>query len=131
MIVGIWLPGLPSFSSQVTMSRLSWVSAQAAYPLRWARSQASPVATGQSCMSWHRFGMTKDTVGSRGYFPAGKLVHGWLSAAGTLRKLVQGTCLRAYSPLAQHGGAGRGQVLGVAGEGPARGDQLGGQVGRR
>jgi len=45
------------------------VIAQAAYPLRWARSQASPVTTGQSCMSWHRSGMTNDTVGSRWYSP--------------------------------------------------------------
>ncbi len=66
----------------------------------WARSQASPAAMLQSCMSWHRFGITKDTVGSRAK-SAGKLVKGRLFEPGTLLKSVQGACLRAYSP-AEH-----------------------------
>src|SRR5450755_725950 len=57
------------------------------------------MAIEQSCMSWHRFGMTNETVGSRAYCPPGKRENGRLAAAGTLVKLIHGTCLRAYPPL--------------------------------
>src|SRR5690349_20854997 len=51
-------------------------------------------------MSWHRFGITNDTVGRRARF-FGNRPSGRLSDRGTLRKFVHGTCLRAYSPLTQ------------------------------
>lgn len=51
----------------------------------FALSHASPVATSQSCMSWHRFGVTNETV----------------SAFGTFVKSIHGACLRANFPFVQ------------------------------
>src|SRR5436190_10991026 len=94
----MWLEALPSSSSNVTMSRLSCRRAQAAYGSRWLCSQRLPTRIRQLCMSWHRLGMTNDTTGSDPY-RFGKLVYGRLSRRGTVVKLVQGACLRAYMPL--------------------------------
>src|SRR5438105_8708841 len=79
------------------MSRLLCVPAQRAYPSRCACAHASPVDTPQSCMSWHRSGTTKLTVGSR-VKSAGKSLNGRLTSAGTAVKLTPGACLRAYDP---------------------------------
>jgi hypothetical protein len=94
-MVAMWLGPLPSSSSQVTISRLLWCWAQAAYPLRCDRSQESPVATAQSCMSLHRLGMTNDTAGS---FAKGvwlNFLNDWLTEPGTLVKSAHGTCFLA------------------------------------
>src|ERR1700757_537002 len=101
-MVGIWLLCEESSSSQVTISRLLWVLAHFAYALMLLESQVSPCAMVPSCMSSFRFGITHETVGSEAKLDElGKLVNGRLSEAGTLLKLVHGTCLRAYAPEVQ------------------------------
>src|SRR5713226_5922360 len=97
-MVGIWLPGLPSFSSNVTMSRLSLALAQLAYALRWRRSHAFPAETEQSCMSSHRFGVIQEKLGSAAKSPdaaCGKRSKDFVAEAGTLLKSAHGMCLRA------------------------------------
>src|SRR5258705_3358693 len=98
--VRMWLSAELSSSSKVTMSTLRWAEAHCRYASRCARAQASPVPTEQSCMSSQRFGTTKETVG-RLSNEVGKLVYGWLAAAGTLSKSAQGLCLAAYPPWVQ------------------------------
>lgn len=71
-----------------------WVLAQSAYALRLFLSQVSPVPTEQSCMSLHRFGTTKDTLG-RVVKSVGNWVIVFAVLVGTLEKANQGLCLRA------------------------------------
>ena len=60
---------------------------------------------------------------------AGKLENGRESAVGTLLKLIQGECLRAYSPLVQVGGSRLREAFGVALEGVSGGEHFGSEVG--
>jgi hypothetical protein len=62
----------------------------------WLFSQPSPVAIEQSCMSLHRFGITKETVGNVEKSLVGNALKGSSLLCGKLVKLVQGACLRAY-----------------------------------
>src|SRR5215469_10253993 len=94
------LPDVELSSSNVTISRPLCVFAHWAYASRWVRSQVSPVATEQSCMSLHRLGVMNATVG-RLVKVLGKLAYVRLLAAGTLEKSTQLLCLRAYVPLVQ------------------------------
>src|SRR5258708_3304269 len=94
------LPLCELSSSKVTTRTLLWVFAQVAYAPRLFFTQVSPVATEQSCMSLHRFGVTKDTPGS-----VEKSVGNWVNVfaedSGTLENPNQGLCFWAYLPLVQ------------------------------
>lgn len=48
-----------------------------------------------SCISWSRFGMTKETVG-KWLKSFGKFVKGMFTSVGTFVKLTHGLCFRAY-----------------------------------
>src|SRR6266487_5817099 len=113
------LAGLPpvfSSSSQVTISRPLWPAAHCTYGSRLACAHESPVDTEQSCMSLHRFGTTKLTVG-RLAWSAGKSAKVRLTDAGRTVKSTQALCLRAYlSPPPQP----RYPVDGIPSEYPAK-----------
>src|SRR5260221_9248697 len=87
-------PGFSS-SSQVMTSRLLCPAAHRTYGSRWACAQESPVDTEQSCMSLHRFGTTKLTVG-RLAKSDGKSANVRLTEVGSTVKSTHALCLRAY-----------------------------------